>query len=172
MGWFRKDRDDVDVTSMLENLGRLDAVTSSRFMDAPRSQRLDDLIERAAGRLQAPTAFMAILDDQRAFYAAETGLDAPTAAAREEPAAGTYCKYVVAYDDVMQIDDALTDERVKDHPVTTAGRARAYLGVPLRENGHTIGSFCVVDSRPRTWTDDDVRMLQEYAEDAMNPAFR
>jgi GAF domain-containing protein len=30
-------------------------------------------------------------------------------------------------------------------------------------SGHPIGSFCVIDSRPRAWTFEDIEVLQELA---------
>ncbi len=157
---------------MLSNLDRLDAVNRSGLLGAPRSKRLDALVQQAADRLGTPIALMSILDDRRTFYAAGMGLDDATTAAREEPADGTYCRYVVALDDVLRVGDARNDELLHDHPATLDGRVRSYLGVPLRENGFTLGSFCVADTAPRTWTDDDIALLAGLASAAMDPAFR
>ena len=38
----------------------------------------------------------------------------------------------------------------------------AYLGIPLvSADGHALGSFCVMDSQPRRWTEEEVETLQE-----------
>ena len=40
----------------------------------------------------------------------------------------------------------------------------AYLGVPLYGPGdEVIGSFCVIDSQPRAWTDEDLEVLTDAA---------
>ena len=40
----------------------------------------------------------------------------------------------------------------------------AYIGVPLLgSGGTTIGTLCAIDTRPRAWTDDDARVLQDLA---------
>lgn len=162
----RTDRSDTDVASFLANLDRLDAVTGSGLMGAPPSPRLDDITRRASEQLRAPIALMSILDDERAFYLAQSGLTGAVADAREEPAEGTYCRYVVGLDEVVAIEDALTDDLVKHHPATTSGRVRSYLGVPIRGNGQTLGSFCVADTEPREWTDEDLAVLRELAREA------
>lgn len=40
---------------------------------------------------------------------------------------------------------------------------RAYLGVPVRYRDQCIGSFCVVDTTPREWSDDDLAALEELS---------
>ena len=43
-------------------------------------------------------------------------------------------------------------------------KVAAYAGVPVQNGGSDpIGSFCVVDTRARTWSDDDLDVLRELA---------
>lgn len=51
----------------------------------------------------------------------------------------------------LVINDLSLDERFKDKPyVTGKPYLRFYAGVPIRSpNGHNIGSYCVVDDKPR-----------------------
>lgn len=44
----------------------------------------------------------------------------------------------------------------------------AYAGVPLRtSDGKVLGAFCAIDSRPRTWTDEQITVLHDLAAAAM-----
>jgi GAF domain-containing protein len=168
MGILRWDRKaDVDVESCLANIGRLDALRSSGLLDAPASDRLDGLTKRAAQQLGTPMAFMSLLDERRVFFAGQFGAPEPIAATRENTPEASYCQYVVALDDVLVVNDSLTDPLVLDHPATTDGGVRAYLGVPLRRDGYCIGSMCVVDERPRDWSDDDLDALRALASSAL-----
>jgi GAF domain-containing protein len=158
---------DVDVNTCLSNLDRLHALAITGLMDTPRRSDLDALTSEAAQRLQAPMAIMSLLDDRRAFFASAYGLQGELDSRRENPVHHSYCKYVVARGASLTINDALRHRLVKDHPATHNG-TRSYLGVPIRAgSGQTIGSFCVVDTIARRWTDDDRKSLENIAHRAM-----
>jgi hypothetical protein len=167
MGLLGRRNSDVDVASCLANLDRVAALNVTHLMDAPRSERLDELTKLAADRLGTPMAFMSLLDDHRVFFASAFGITGEIAETRENTPEASYCQYVVAFDDVLVVDESLTDPLVRDHPATTFAGVRAYLGVPLRHNGFCLGSFCVVDDRPREWSADDINALSELAASAM-----
>ena len=38
----------------------------------------------------------------------------------------------------------------------------------LAADGHALGSLCVLDTKPRDWTDDDLEVLRELAAIAMH----
>ena len=40
---------------------------------------------------------------------------------------------------------------------------RAYLGSPFSAGGSRIGALCVIDQRPRTWTEDDRQIIDDLA---------
>lgn len=163
---FRKRKDDVDVASCLANLHRLNAVAESGLMGSPRRDHIDALTRDAADRLDAPMAFVSVLDDHWQFLVSEFGADEAVAASRGTDVERTYCQFVVAMDDVLVVNDATADALVVDHPATHEG-IRAYLGVPLRRGGYCLGSFCVVDVEPRGWTEEDLAVLQTLADAAM-----
>jgi len=156
-------KDELD-ESMLSNLARLEALNATRAMGAPPRKELDALTQTAAGRLGTPLAFMSLVDDQRVFFASSYGQE-PNAA-RENKAEASYCQYVVKLDDVLVVDDSTEVPLVADHIATSRDGVRAYLGVPIRRDGHCLGSFCVVDTEPRDWTDGDLAVLQQLADEA------
>ena len=167
MRWFRRAaRDDVDVLSFLENLGRLDAVVASGLIGAPASERLDDLTRIAAERLHAPMAFMSVLDDRHSHYASVHDRSGTSMALMlPDEATASYCQHVVASDDTMVVSDARSDDRTRRLP--GASEIRSYLGVPIRYQGRCLGAFCVVDVREREWSTEDIIELQELAAAAM-----
>lgn len=161
MGLLRRSRkSDVDMASCLANLDRLAALDASGLVDAPRSETLDELTRQAADRLAAPMAYLNVLDQRRQYHVASFG--SPTTE-RVEAVEVSYCQHVVAQDDVVVVNDSQTDALVRDNPSTIDGGIRAYLGVPVRRDGHCLGSFCVVDLQPRQWTEEDLAVLEELA---------
>jgi GAF domain-containing protein len=167
MGLLRRVRqDDVDVESVLENLGRLEVLNATSVMDAPPRPEFDDLTQRAASRLGTPAAFLTFIDNRRLYMASVVRPDSADAP-RVVPASESYCQHVVASDDVLVVDNALQDPLVAENVGTTRDGVRAYLGVPIRKSGLALGSLCVVDYEPREWTDGDLAVLQQLADEAM-----
>ena len=164
MFFARRDIDDVDVESCLANLDRLREVRASGLIGAPRSEHLDALARSAAQQLDTPMAFMSILDDREEFHSASHQRSGLPEMPRSGPASASFCQFVVASDGVFAVNDALVDPLVEGLPAVTAGQVRSYLGVPIRRNGQVLGSFCVADVEPRSWTDADVATLERVAE--------
>ncbi|GAC1313929.1 MAG: hypothetical protein NVSMB16_10670 [Acidimicrobiales bacterium] len=164
-------REDVDIDSLLANLGRLQALESTGLMDAPRRADFDELTREAAGRLHAPMAFMSLVDDHRQFFASEYGR--PEGLPRETGLEYSYCKHVVAGETPFKVTDSEIDLRVKDNLSTTDGGVRSYFGVPLRtSDGQVIGSFCVADNSAREWDEGSRAELELLAAKAMTLASR
>ena len=162
----RTARDDVDVDSVLSNLDRLAALEDARVVNHLRP-KLDRLAQTAAKWLNTPMAHMTVLDAHHVYLAGMAGVTGELAETRKTDAEASYCRYVVATDAVLVVDDSSVTALVKDHPATVDG-VRAYLGVPVRYGGQCLGSFCVVDTQARDWTDEDLGILQDLANQAMS----
>ena len=158
---------DADMESCLTNLDRLRAIDESGLLDGLPRPELDALTRRAAEQLEAPVALMSIVGADRQFFASHYGLEGELATVRETALDHSYCKHVVASDAPLVVSDAERHPKVRDSFAIT-GAARAYLGVPLRtDDGHVLGSFCVVDNHPRDWDAEDRRVLQGFADSAL-----
>lgn len=70
----------------------------------------------------------------------------------------------------LVVSDLTQDERFKHHPyVVGAPHSRFYAGVPIRSpNGHSIGTYCVLDDKPRDGVSDfELRFLKDMAATVM-----
>lgn len=65
----------------------------------------------------------------------------------------------------LVVQDATRDPRFAEHPaVTGESHIRFYAGVPLRtREGHTIGTVCAIDRRPRSFGNRDLTILTSLA---------
>jgi GAF domain-containing protein len=66
--------------------------------------------------------------------------------------------------------EQLIVEDARVHPVLKSNLAIkdlgviAYAGVPVSTAGETLGSLCAIDSKPRTWSGEDLETLHDLAQ--------
>jgi len=147
---------------LISSAERMRAVEKSAMLDAPAEEDFDVATRLAVRLLQVPVSYVSIIDQQRDFFATQHGLPAPLSVLRQNTGR-TFCHYVLESDEPLVVFDAL------QHPVLAvlqsvqAMGARSYVGVPLKLDGQIIGTFCVVDMRPRSWSSSEVEILQQLA---------
>lgn len=134
-------------------------------MDSEVSDRYDRLTRLASNLLRAPVALVSLVDDRRQFFKSSHGLGDPWASARGTPPSHSFCQHVVTSGRPLRIDNAPENPLVKDNLAVSEIGVIAYLGVPIVGSaGDNLGSFCVIDTVPRTWSDEEEHMLLELAE--------
>jgi PAS domain S-box-containing protein len=127
---------------------------------------LDRLAELAARLLRAPQSQVSLLTDVQTVVAGG-GLD-PGFVGSESPLSESLCTVTAAGGDVLVIDDARTDERVRDLPPVTSGQVGSYLGAPLTGRAdRVIGALCVFGPDARDWSDDDIATIRRLADSAV-----
>jgi GAF domain-containing protein len=152
------------LSGALTDPGRLAALHQTRLLDTPAEAVFDRLARLAARLLDVPIALMSLIDQDRQFFKASVGLPEPWASARETPVSHSMCRRVLTSGQPLVVRDARWDELAQDNRFMGELGAVAYLGIPLLlSSGHVLGSFCVVDRRPRDWTGDDVASLTDLA---------
>ncbi|GGD24952.1 SpoIIE family protein phosphatase [Nocardioides daphniae] len=124
--------------------------------------RLDRLTELTARLLGASTSQVSIISEVQMVV----GASGPAAPAKLEasPAEDSMCTVTVNHGSPLAVHDAARDDRVAGLPPVTSGAVRTYAGVPLRVGGHVVGALCAYDSVVRTWTEDDVALLELLGE--------
>ncbi|MDT0645122.1 ATP-binding protein [Zunongwangia sp. F260] len=137
---------------------------SYNILDTPYEEDFDGLVKLISIICDVPVAIISMIDDQRQWYKAKTGIDSS-----EMPIKETFCQYTVVQDELLEIPDARLDERVKNNPhVTIEEGIRFYAGMPLKaSNGHNIGTVCVADSKPRTLNKNQKTALKLLTNQAM-----
>jgi len=126
---------------------------------------LQELVQQAANELDAPIALVSIVLDRVQYFRAHVGLSEPLTHARGTDRDESFCQFVVRDEQVFVVEDAAEDTRVPQSLVSSAG-VRAYLGAPIRSGESVIGSFCVLDVAPRTFTPEQSARLQDLADRA------
>ena len=130
------------------------------ILDTLPEQEYDDLTQLAASICGTPIALISLVDRDRQWFKSRVGLET-----LETPRDISFCGHVVANDEMLQVNDALEDERFADNPlVVNDPRIRFYVGVPLRTSDNFIlGSLCVIDSKARELTSVQIQQLESLS---------
>lgn len=139
---------------------RLVAVAALDAAACERDGRFDRLTRMAAAAFDAPVAFVSIVGADAQRIVACAGAERQTTS-RE----AAFCAHAILGDAPLVVPDALLDDRFADNPLVTGGpRLRFYAGCPLRApGGDAVGTFCVVDMRPRDLAPRQRDLLADFA---------
>jgi GAF domain-containing protein len=131
-------------------------------------QRLDAVAETSAHCLSASVSLVSIVLDSSQFILGSFGLTPWAGDAQGIPAEWALCSHTVLTGDPYLVADSTVDPEHRDNPLLTMTGVRSYAGVPLRDrSGIILGAHCVLDAATRTFTDDDVAVLAEGADQIM-----
>ncbi|OIN57572.1 GAF domain-containing protein [Arsenicibacter rosenii] len=140
---------------------RLKALASYNILDTLPEQTYDDIVRTASEICRTPIAAINLIDTDRQWTKAKKRL-----ADGDIPRIHSFCAHTILKpDEPLIVQDARLDERFADNPLTTgAPYVIFYAGIPLTDpDGYALGSLCVVDSRPRTLTDNQILSLKTLA---------
>jgi GAF domain-containing protein len=143
---------------------RLRILLETGALDDKTDPALDRICEEARQHFAVPICTLTLLDQARQRIKAAQGLEPG-----ETPRDVAFCNYTILSDEVLVIEDALADDRVKDNPfVTGTPFIRFYAGAPLIFlKNIRLGALCLIDTKPRPFSRGDKAELQLYADKAV-----
>ena len=143
---------------------RLAALRRYNILDTPRESDFDDIVRLAARICGTPISVVNLIDAERQWFKAETGLGV-----RETPLETSLCAHVILEDSFVEIPDTLDDPRMCDNPLCLADQGlRFYAGALLHSpDGQPIGTLCVLDYQPRRLDAFQKEALQTLAAQVM-----
>jgi len=139
---------------------RLEDLRSLKLLDTQPEYRFDRITRLAADFFEVPTAYIAFIDSDRQWFKSRVGL-CHTETTRDI----SFCQYTIHRNEPFIIPDTRLHPVGRNHPLVVGEPyVRFYAGVPLAgPRGQKIGTFCLVDTVPREFSDDDVTSLIAYA---------
>ena len=142
---------------------RLAALRAYRILDTPRETGFDNIVDLAARICRAPIAMINLLDDDRQWFKAETGLGV-----RELPLKHSNCRQFLSCPGLIVVPDTRVEPKLLGFPqIQGETGLRFYAGCALRTaDGHRLGMLCVADYAPRpAGLDADQRIALEVLAD-------
>jgi len=136
---------------------RLDALARYRVLDTPPEQAFDDLALLASQICGTPIALVSLVDADRQWFKARVNF-AEAETAREI----AFCAHAILGRDLFVVPDAAADRRFSANPMVAGDPGiRFYAGAPLlTDEGHALGTLCVMDRKPRVLTPEQSAALR------------
>lgn len=153
-----------DLSAHIVDPDRLAALRAVALLDTPTEESFDRLTELAAQFINAPVALVSLIDADRQFFKSCLGLPEPWLSRRETPLSHSFCQYNRIASHPLLVEDARSHPLFKNNPAINELNVIAYLGIPLvTSDGYVLGSFCVIDSKPRHWDEKEVNVVNKLA---------
>jgi hypothetical protein len=146
------------------NAQRVAVLRKLGLLDTPGEEAFDRLTRFAARRLNVPIALVNLIEDDRQFFKSAVGMGE----LRELPIHVGVCSRALEAGMPLVIEDARKDPAIASNPIVTDYGLVSYIGHPLSTStGHGLGTFCVVDTEPREWREQDLLTVKHLAYAAM-----
>lgn len=139
---------------------RISYIRDLKILDTRAERIFDELASLAARMFEVPIAVIALADSDRIWFKSCIGLDVS-----EVPREITLCHRTIQQSKVFVVSDTLQDARLACSPlVTTAPKVRFYAAAPiLTDDGHGLGTVCIIDRVPRRLNELQLAILQSLA---------
>lgn len=143
---------------------RIAVLQSYHILDTLPEPNFDQLVKLAATICDVPISLISLVDERRQWFKAKLGLEIS-----ETPRDLAFCAHALLQPEPLIIADATQHPRFQDHPLVQAEpHIRFYAGVPLQSpEGSSLGTFCVIDRKPRELTPFQLSSLHILANQAM-----
>lgn len=147
-------------SKLTQEAQRLQVLLSLNILDTPAEERFDRITRLAARLFDVPIALVTLVDAHRQWFKSRHGYNA-----EQTDRSISFCSHAIERDEVMVIEDARLDPRFADNPqVSAEAGVRFYAGCPLAApDGSRIGTLCVVDRIPRSFSAEQVDALRDLA---------
>jgi two-component sensor histidine kinase len=139
---------------------RLAAVARYDILDTPPDGAFDRITALAARRFNVPISIISVVDHDRIWFKSHHGLEVEEIG--REPG---LCASAILSNEAYVLVDASVDPRSLANPLVAGDFGlRFYAAVPLTtQDGHNLGTLCVIDKESRPVTQDEIDDLRDLA---------
>lgn len=143
---------------------RIEKLKSLEILDTETEAEFEAITQVATYICDTPISLISLIEEDRQWYKSARGVGD----LKETPIQHSICVNVINDESgEMAINDLREDERFADNPfVVNNPNIKSYTGVSIEtSDGHRLGTLCVIDTKPRTLTEEQlncIRVLADY----------
>lgn len=144
----------------IDETARLVSLNSMRILDTAAENRFDRITSMASRVFNVEICLVSLVDSDRQWFKSTKGLDA-----RETSREISFCGHAILKEEVFVIEDTHSDPRFANNPLVVENPGiRFYAGYPVHApDGHRIGTLCLIDKSPRSFSDKEIATLRDFA---------
>lgn len=130
-------------------------------LETPAKDRFERLTRLAKHMFDLPMAYVTLAADNPQWFQSSTGFNADP-----ENMDSSFCSHTIHSSSTFLVPDASKDKRFAKHPLVIGEPyIRFYIGRSLRHHDNTkLGTLCMVDTKPRQMSKQDLLALDDLAE--------
>jgi len=152
----------ISPTIPADDQERVKALRSYDILHTEREDAYDQITELASHLTDTPISLISLVDKEEVWFKSSYGLDIKTST-RDV----SFCGHAVGKEDQMLVlEDIRNHPEYHDHPYAHLKNnpIQFYAGVCLMDNnGHALGTLCVLDNKPNTISEKQIKALKVLA---------
>ncbi|MEM7562690.1 MAG: sensor domain-containing diguanylate cyclase [Pseudomonadota bacterium] len=136
------------------------ALSNLKLGNSRSEERFDRLTRMAVRAFNVPSSQLVLIKRDREWCKSVAGTEISECDRSE-----SFSSHAILGNDVYVIEDASIDARFSDNAqVVGDPYLRFYAGAPIStRDGFKVGALCIIDYVPRTFSEDNIRLLKELA---------
>ena len=138
---------------------RLEALHELGILYAPLGDRLDRITRTLARLFDVPISYLSLIDEETQWLKSTQGIEIT-----DTPRSKSLCAHTLLQEEFLVCEDLSKDARFNDNEfVKEAPSLRFYAGFALKSRNQNVGTLCIVDVQPRSFSEDDIQALRDIA---------
>jgi PAS domain S-box-containing protein len=145
---------------------RIAALKRYQILDTPPENSFDHVARLATQIFGVPISLVSLVDAEQVYFKANVGMGT----AKGSPRGMSLCSLAVMQPDVTVFENAAEESCLLANPnVAGSFGLKFYAGAPITtHDGFLIGTLCVIDKTPRTFSLSDREILKSLAKIVMD----
>lgn len=144
---------------------RVETLRHYEILDTPTDGAFDRVTALAARFFNVPISLVSLVDEDRIWFKSRFGLDL----SQIDRAPGL-CASAIFSESAYVVKNAVEDPRTLANPLVAGSFGlKFYAAIPLvTHDGHGLGTFNIIDFKPRDFTSQDEENLKAFADIVMD----
>ncbi|CAG9001514.1 MAG: hypothetical protein CENE_03535 [Candidatus Celerinatantimonas neptuna] len=148
----------IESTGSTQENQRIKELYRLNILDSEPEERFDLLLSLIKQLIGGEFVLLSLVDKHRQWFKSKIGLEE-----NEHPRSWSFCAHTIEQPDhSLNVEDTLKDDRFYSNPlVINPPHIRSYLGCAIKSpTDQSIGSVCVLDTKPRQFTEKQIHELE------------